>query len=66
VHAILPPESHETFLKAYGPVDDTSWRAARARATWHTVALLAYASDTDDSDLAVEAQESLVRICGTD
>ena len=65
VHAIFPRECHDAFLRAYGPVDDVSWQAARARATWHSVALLAYASDTGDADLMLEARQSLTRITGS-
>jgi aminoglycoside phosphotransferase (APT) family kinase protein len=61
-HAILPRESHEVFLHAYGVVDDTTWSAARARATWHTVMLLASAADTGDADVVHDAREALERL----
>jgi aminoglycoside phosphotransferase (APT) family kinase protein len=62
VHAMLPSDCHDTFLNAYGPVDPTSWSAARARAAWHSVALLASAMDTEDDDMADEAKTALMRL----
>ena len=61
-HAILPRDSHEAFLHTYGPVDSTAWSAAKARATWHTVALLVSAWDTGDTDMADEARDALDRL----
>jgi hypothetical protein len=65
VHAVLPQESHEAFLREYGRVSRTAWSAARARAGWHTVALLAHASDSDDVDMIEEAQQALGRLVNT-
>jgi aminoglycoside phosphotransferase (APT) family kinase protein len=65
VHAMLPRQCHDAFLRAYGAVDDVSWQAARARATWHSVALLAYAVDTGDTDLMLEASQAVGRITGS-
>jgi aminoglycoside phosphotransferase (APT) family kinase protein len=61
-HAILPRDSHEVFLHTYGSVDSTAWSAAKARAAWHTVAVLASAWDTGDTDMADEAREALDRM----
>jgi aminoglycoside phosphotransferase (APT) family kinase protein len=59
VHAVLPQESHETFLREYGRVSRTAWLAARARALWHTVALLAHAADSEDIEMIEEAKQAL-------
>jgi aminoglycoside phosphotransferase (APT) family kinase protein len=61
-HAILPRDSHDEFLRTYGPVSPSAWSAARARATWHTVAVLVSAWDTGDTDLTDEAREALGRL----
>jgi len=63
-HAILPGDSHDAFLRAYGPVDSADWLAAKARATWHTVALLASASDSGDTEMVTEARDALARLVG--
>eukprot|EP00808_Paulinella_micropora_P024423 g36707.t1 len=42
-HAMLPPQGLAVFRAIYGPIDELGWKAARARATWHSVALAAYA-----------------------
>lgn len=63
VHAVLPVELHDAFLREYGGVDAARWAAARARAAWHTVALLAHAVDTREQDLAMEAMGALTRLC---
>src|SRR5262249_6861796 len=45
VHAVLPKAAHQKFLEAYGPVDPTTWAAAKGRALWHTIAVFAQAAD---------------------
>jgi aminoglycoside phosphotransferase (APT) family kinase protein len=62
VHAVLPSDAHPVFLEAYGPVDDVAWSAARARALWHTIAVLAHAADTGSIDMIDEAKQGLARI----
>jgi aminoglycoside phosphotransferase (APT) family kinase protein len=62
VRATLPQESHAAFLQEYGQVSRTAWLAARARAVWHTVALLAHASDLKEIDMIEEAKEALGRL----
>jgi aminoglycoside phosphotransferase (APT) family kinase protein len=61
-HAILPRAAHDAFRRSYGAIDDVRWRAARVRAVWHTVALLASAVDQDDEAMIREAMEGLERI----
>ena len=62
VHAMLPCDVHEEFLRVYGTVDATAWAAARGRALWHTVALFAQAVDTGDVVTTVDAQSCLTRL----
>jgi len=62
VHSLLPRDCHETFLRAYGPVDALSWSAAKGRAIWHTIAVLAQAVDVGDKDTIVEAQSCFARL----
>jgi aminoglycoside phosphotransferase (APT) family kinase protein len=49
------PAARETFLAAYGPVDEETLRLARFRAVVHSLALLGYARDRGDSALGDEA-----------
>jgi aminoglycoside phosphotransferase (APT) family kinase protein len=58
-HSFLPPAAQDAFRRAYGPIDDISWRVARLRALWHTIAVLLYGADTGDNDLRREAELSL-------
>jgi len=58
-HALLPPAAHSRLLAVYGPVPQARWAAARARATWHGIAVAAYAVDRDDAELLAEALTSL-------
>jgi aminoglycoside phosphotransferase (APT) family kinase protein len=64
VHAVIPYEAHDVFLGTYGPIDPARWTSARARAVWHSVALLAHATAINDSDMAREAAEALDRMTG--
>lgn len=63
-HALLPASAHGAFLAAYGHVPAGRWAAARARATWHGVALAAYGTDIGDAALVQEALDSLGMILG--
>jgi aminoglycoside phosphotransferase (APT) family kinase protein len=62
VQAMLPRDCYDEFLKEYGPVDDAVWTAARGRAIWHTIALLARNVDVDDAAAVLEARSSLERL----
>jgi hypothetical protein len=46
----------------YREVDEQSWRAARARATCHIVAMLAHAADTNDTEMVTEAKAALEQL----
>jgi aminoglycoside phosphotransferase (APT) family kinase protein len=62
VQAMLPLECHDEFLQEYGPVSEVAWAAARGRAIWHTIAVLAYGLDTGHRATIVEASSSLTRL----
>ena len=62
VHAMIPRDVHEEFFENYGPIDATVWAAAKARAVFHTIALLVQASDVNDASTIVEARSSLKRL----
>jgi aminoglycoside phosphotransferase (APT) family kinase protein len=62
VQATLPRDCQEEFLQEYGPVDDVVWAAARGRAIWQTIALLAHSVDVDDAAAILEARSSLERL----
>lgn len=58
-HGFLPPGAREAFRKAYGAIDDDTWRKARFRALFHAVATLLYGADVSDADLIRESRISL-------
>jgi aminoglycoside phosphotransferase (APT) family kinase protein len=62
VHSMLPRDCHEEFLTAYGPFDPLRWSAAKARAIWHTMAVLARAADVGDKGTIMEAQDCFARL----
>jgi aminoglycoside phosphotransferase (APT) family kinase protein len=62
VQAMLPGDCKDEFLKEYGVVDDVVWAAARGRAIWHTIALLAHSVDVGDAAAILEARSSLERL----
>jgi aminoglycoside phosphotransferase (APT) family kinase protein len=61
-HAFLPPAARPSFLAAYGPVDEETWRLARLRALHVSAALAEYAKETADGPLLEEAAASIGRI----
>ncbi len=62
VHSMLPRDCHRDFLQAYGPVDPVLWAAAKARAIWHTMAVVSHALDVGDKATIMEAQLCLIRL----
>jgi aminoglycoside phosphotransferase (APT) family kinase protein len=62
VHSMLPRDCHEDFIQTYGPVDPLSWSAAKGRAIWHTIAVLAQAADVGDKPKILEAQSCFARL----
>jgi aminoglycoside phosphotransferase (APT) family kinase protein len=60
--AMLPTGCHDDFLQEYGPVDHVTWAAARGRAIWHSIAVLAHGVDIEDPATILEARSSLERL----
>jgi aminoglycoside phosphotransferase (APT) family kinase protein len=50
-HTMLPPESHATFLEAYGPVSEALWNAARWRGIYSALICLEYGITSDAEDM---------------
>jgi len=62
VHSMLPRDCHRDFLEVYGPVEPISWAAAKARAIWHTIAVVIQAVDVGDAATIREAQSCFKRL----
>jgi aminoglycoside phosphotransferase (APT) family kinase protein len=62
VHAILPKEAHDDFFQTYGAIDPTIWAAAKGRAIWHTIMVLAQAADAGDVSTITEAKSCLAEL----
>jgi len=62
VHSMLPRDCHRDFLQAYGTVDPIAWAAAKARAIWHTIAVITQAVDVGDKATLREAQSCVIRL----
>jgi aminoglycoside phosphotransferase (APT) family kinase protein len=58
-HTFLPPEAHVLFRRAYGAIEDTTWRVARLRGVWHTLLVLEYGLGVADADLVRECRIAL-------
>jgi aminoglycoside phosphotransferase (APT) family kinase protein len=65
-HGFLPPEARECFRRAYGEIDEDTWRMARFRALWGAAALVSYAADTGDEALLREGLTALSFVRGAD
>jgi aminoglycoside phosphotransferase (APT) family kinase protein len=63
-HTFLPPRAHDAFRRAYGPIDDGTWRLARFRALSYGLILSIYALQTNDDDLRREGEFILNNIRG--
>jgi aminoglycoside phosphotransferase (APT) family kinase protein len=61
-HAFLPVAARPSFLAAYGPVDEETWRLARLRALHLSAALAEYGKETADGPLLEETAAALARI----
>jgi aminoglycoside phosphotransferase (APT) family kinase protein len=53
-HHFLPPRAHDDFRRAYGGIDETTWRLARFRAVVHATACARFSLSTNDRDLLRE------------
>lgn len=62
VYALLPPELHAEFWRAYGEVDALTRELARFRALFHNLALILYGEDIGDIALQRESRRSLAFI----
>ena len=65
-HTFLPSTAHDAFRRAYGPIDDATWRLARFRALSYGLILSIYADRTNDADLRREARFIIANITGED
>jgi len=54
-HTFLPPSAHDRFRRAYGLIDDATWRLARFRALQYGTYLAQYAYAVGDAHLLREA-----------
>ncbi len=61
-HTMLPPEAHETFREAYGPISDDVWDAARWRGIYSALLCLDYGVTTDAEDMRRCGSAALVLI----
>jgi aminoglycoside phosphotransferase (APT) family kinase protein len=53
-HSFLPAPAHEAFRRAYGTIDDATWRLARFRALLYGLQLAKYGDLVADGDLRRE------------
>lgn len=58
-YAFLPANARAGFFSAYGPVDETTARAARRRALFHSAAVAWYGAESGDPALAAEGCRAL-------
>jgi aminoglycoside phosphotransferase (APT) family kinase protein len=53
-HSFLPPEARGAFRRAYGPIDDATWRLSRFRALAVSAILVVYGHEIGDNHLVRE------------
>lgn len=58
-HEFLPASARGAFRRAYGPIDEGTWRLARFRALVHGALVAGYAHEIDDANLLREGLLSL-------
>jgi aminoglycoside phosphotransferase (APT) family kinase protein len=58
-HSFLPPEGREIFRRAYGEIDEETWRLAKFRALYINLHILVYAYDIGDPLQLREAKTAL-------
>jgi aminoglycoside phosphotransferase (APT) family kinase protein len=61
-HTMLPPEAHEIFRGAYGPISDEVWDAARWRGIYSALLCLEYGVTADAEDMRRCGSAALVLI----
>lgn len=59
----VPPRVRPACEAIYGEIDDRTRRAMRFRGAFHSLALLWFAHEIEDADLAREARRSLAQLC---
>lgn len=62
----LPPDVLETFLEAYGGIDEETYHLARVKALFYGAVLLDYGLDQEDEPLVWEARWMLNRVLQPD
>jgi aminoglycoside phosphotransferase (APT) family kinase protein len=50
-YLLLPRDAHDTFCRAYGPIDSSTWERARLRALFHASTTAVYGEHLGDSAL---------------
>lgn len=65
-YAFLPPRARDAFARAYGPVDERTWRTARLRAAFHSAALAWFADSISDAALLREGLRALRNVLEDD
>jgi len=58
----FPPAARQKFRRAYGALDDTTWRLAHFRALYHAAYILRYAHRVSDANLASEGMFALLNV----
>lgn len=58
-HGFLPPSARDAFRRAYGPIEESTWRLARFRALVHSAIIAVYGKESGDDDLLREGLQCL-------
>jgi aminoglycoside phosphotransferase (APT) family kinase protein len=58
----LPPEARETFLRAYGPLDDDTWARARFHALHYGPILVLYGAEVGDGPMRAAGERALQNV----
>jgi len=61
-HTFLPASAHEQFRRAYGLIDEETWRLARFRALDEAITLVTFGHETGDADLLREGQWAFAQL----
>jgi len=61
-HTMLPPSAHQSFIYAYGGVDERAWDIARYRAIYHSALVADYGIKIEDAALRDAGIAALERI----
>lgn len=58
-HSFLPPQAHESFIKAYGEISDDTWALAKLRAIYSSTLLVLFGYHSNDPNIMREGLRSL-------